>query len=227
MGRLSAYSKVGIFKKDFYRRVVLKGWVEGFFEPGNEFFATAYRGSVVAKEVYAEVFEMAKRGVYVGKNAFAAVVIGTAQEAYAMEMACDIGYGDPGRDAFVPAFALQGVETFDAATEFYRCRRELPRKGVETVTVHEVGLEPESVYVLGCYDTLYEFNGVVIELHGRARVYDIEHAVFSRNTLEYKAVDLERQGTDILVVVAERALAPTAAAPLQKNEFTAHAGVYE
>ena len=168
IGRLSAHSKVGIFNKDFYRGVALKGWVDGFFEPGDEFFAAAYRGSVVTKEVYAEVFEMAERGVYVGKYAFAAVVIGAAQEAYTMEMACNIGCGDPGRNAFVPTFALLGIEAFDAATEFYCCRRELPREGVETVTVHEVGLEPESVYVLGCYDTLYEFNGVVIELHGRA-----------------------------------------------------------
>ena len=144
-----------------------------------------------------------------------------------MKMLRNMSWHNPIGHTFVPTAALCCVKALNATTEFHCRGSKLCCKGCQTITVHEMCLEPQSMDTLFPYHLFDKFYGLGIQFHCRTGIYDIKYTIAPRNFTKHILVYLKRRRRHILVIIAESTLAPTATPTLQQHEFTGHTGMYK
>lgn len=87
------------------------------------------------------------------------------------------------------------------------------------VAIEVVGLKPNGVDMSLSDNLCEQLESILVELHSRAGVDDVQHSIAARNLLQHSTIDLVGVGTHIAIVVAEGAATPAASAPLQEQKF--------
>ena len=140
--RDSADPEVRVFQQDFDTVIVLDLREHFAYEPSDEFRVAAHGRRVVAKDIHAEIFEVALRGFDVIPNFRGGLPRDTGENASAFEILCDVLRGDVFRNAFVPELPASGAETFDTAAELDVHAGELRRERGELSAVKIMRFEP-------------------------------------------------------------------------------------
>ena len=186
-----------------------------------------YGSGVVAEDVHAEVLEVLAGQGDVGEYALAALALGAAQQAHALEIFGYILGGDVGGDSLLPMVAQGGGEGLYAAAELHLGGGKQLGKLCQLLTIHVMCLEPQGVDMLLMHHLADEADGPFVQLHGRARVDDIEHAILPRHLTQYGLVHGKGIIARVAMVVAEGTLPPAATRALQQHKLARHLGVNE
>ena len=83
-------SQVGVVNEYLNPVIVLYLWIYLLNEPLRQLLVTLDGCTVVAEQVYAEAFKMLLGGLDVVQYPLFAVALGTAEQAYALEVLCHI-----------------------------------------------------------------------------------------------------------------------------------------
>ena len=178
-----------VLEKELGLHALRKEARQGGLGPAGELLVPPDGCGVRAEEVDRVVVEAVLGDPYRREHILPALSLDADEEAYSFEVPPHLLWRDILPDSLPPGGAQLAREALDARPEVDAARKAGSEVG-QPVPVHPVGLEPEIVDALFLHDRCDEVHSPPIQLHGTARVDDVQHAEVPADELKDGPVHL-------------------------------------